>query len=184
MLRSILWQQHHRGYDEVRRAIGQRDAMSKSSVRALRDHFLAWQCRIRQIAMRQDGGRPSPGMRPRVLDAIGPRIVAGADRAAGSARSGREHRLLPLPGDEASPTRAISTSARSVICRPTIFSSRRLSAIGLLAVLPEGSPVAAALIARRALHPRVRAVQPGLSLALRRARAQAGRRGPRRRDLA
>jgi hypothetical protein len=37
----------------------------------LRDDFLAWQCRIRQIAMRQDGGRPSPGMRPRLLDHSG-----------------------------------------------------------------------------------------------------------------
>lgn len=34
---------------------------------ALRDHFLGWQCRLRQIAMRQDGGRPSRGMQPRVL---------------------------------------------------------------------------------------------------------------------
>jgi hypothetical protein len=34
---------------------------------ALRDHFLGWQCRIRQIAVREDGGRPSAGMRPRVL---------------------------------------------------------------------------------------------------------------------
>lgn len=38
---------------------------------ALRDHFLGWQCRIRQIAMRQDGGRPSAGMRPRVLTFAG-----------------------------------------------------------------------------------------------------------------
>jgi hypothetical protein len=38
---------------------------------ALRDHFLGWQCRIRQIAMRQDGGRPSAGMRPRVLTSGG-----------------------------------------------------------------------------------------------------------------
>jgi hypothetical protein len=37
----------------------------------LRDHFLGWQCRIRQIAMRQDGGRPSTGMRPRVLTSLG-----------------------------------------------------------------------------------------------------------------
>lgn len=37
----------------------------------LRDHFLGWQCRIRQVAMRQDGGRPSPGMRPRVLNTAG-----------------------------------------------------------------------------------------------------------------
>jgi hypothetical protein len=31
---------------------------------ALRRGFLGWQCRIRQIAVRQHGGRPTPGMRP------------------------------------------------------------------------------------------------------------------------
>jgi len=41
------------------------------SPKTVRDDFLAWQCRIRQIAMRQAGGRPSPGMRPRVLDRSG-----------------------------------------------------------------------------------------------------------------
>ena len=45
--------------------------MAPKAKTAVRDAFLAWQCRIRQIAMRQDGGRPSPGMRPRVLDALG-----------------------------------------------------------------------------------------------------------------
>src|SRR5690606_12835712 len=29
--------------------------------------FLGWQCRIRQIAMREQGGRPLPAMQPRVL---------------------------------------------------------------------------------------------------------------------
>ena len=38
---------------------------------ALRDHFFGWQCRIRQVAMRQEGGRPSAGMRPRVTTTIG-----------------------------------------------------------------------------------------------------------------
>ncbi len=33
----------------------------------LRQQFLIWQCRIRQIAMREDGGRPSEGMRPKIL---------------------------------------------------------------------------------------------------------------------
>ena len=33
---------------------------------ALRDHFLGWQCRLRQLAMRQGEGRPSAGMRPTV----------------------------------------------------------------------------------------------------------------------
>jgi hypothetical protein len=38
---------------------------------ALRDHFLGWQCRIRQHALRRESGRPSPGMRPRVLNGEG-----------------------------------------------------------------------------------------------------------------
>ena len=45
--------------------------MKPIAAKTLRDDFLAWQCRIRQIAMRQDGGRPSPGMRPRLLDRDG-----------------------------------------------------------------------------------------------------------------
>lgn len=42
---------------------------------SLRARFFGWQCRIRQIAMRQDGGRPSPGMRPRVLAGSGEEIA-------------------------------------------------------------------------------------------------------------
>ena len=34
---------------------------------ALQQRFLGWQCRLRQIAMRQGEGRPSEGMQPRVL---------------------------------------------------------------------------------------------------------------------
>lgn len=33
---------------------------------ALRHHFLGWQCRLRQLAVRQAGGRPTSGMRPAV----------------------------------------------------------------------------------------------------------------------
>lgn len=40
-------------------------------------HFLIWQCRLRQIAMREAGGRPSTGMRPRVLDAQGNELADG-----------------------------------------------------------------------------------------------------------
>ncbi|MFQ5785852.1 MAG: hypothetical protein ACE5H8_13670 [Alphaproteobacteria bacterium] len=41
----------------------------------LRDHFLGWQCRLRQHAMRRFGGRPSPGMRPRVMREHGGEIA-------------------------------------------------------------------------------------------------------------
>jgi hypothetical protein len=37
----------------------------------LRDEFIVWQCKLRKQAMRAAGGRPSEGMRPRVLDAAG-----------------------------------------------------------------------------------------------------------------
>ena len=44
---------------------------------ALRDHFLGWQCRLRQLAVREAGGRPSSGMRPEVrLSAAGPPLGA------------------------------------------------------------------------------------------------------------
>ena len=49
--------------------------MSKAEQKRLRHRFLDWQCRIRQAAMRGDEGRPSPGMRPRLLDAGGQELM-------------------------------------------------------------------------------------------------------------
>jgi hypothetical protein len=40
--------------------------MTANSGQRLKAYFLGWQCRIRQIAVRQFGGMPMPGMRPRV----------------------------------------------------------------------------------------------------------------------
>jgi len=55
----------------------------------LRDEFIAWQCRLRRRAMREAGGRPSPGMCPRAFDTAGDPIsdaivvlLARADSAA------------------------------------------------------------------------------------------------------
>jgi hypothetical protein len=39
--------------------------------------FLGWQCRIRQIAVREHGGRPMPGMMPRVLSRKGALLSPG-----------------------------------------------------------------------------------------------------------
>lgn len=50
----------------------QRIAMQKpdtnldASHTAMREHFLGWQCRLRQLSVRQGGGRPTTGMRPSV----------------------------------------------------------------------------------------------------------------------
>jgi hypothetical protein len=43
----------------------------------IRDDFLHWQCRIRQMAMRDGGGRPTPGMRPTVLAEDGTELHPG-----------------------------------------------------------------------------------------------------------
>jgi hypothetical protein len=43
---------------------------------ALRDHFMGWQCRIRQHAMRMGKGRPSEGMTPTVIAADGEELGA------------------------------------------------------------------------------------------------------------
>jgi len=55
-------------------AEGQGSVVRLESVHdALRHAFLAWQCRIRQIAVRDHGGRPTPGMRP-VLEVATQRV--------------------------------------------------------------------------------------------------------------
>ena len=41
-------------------------ALPDHAARAARHEFLGWQCRIRQLSVCQDGGRPTSGMRPRV----------------------------------------------------------------------------------------------------------------------
>ncbi|MCH7795483.1 MAG: hypothetical protein IH900_10150 [Proteobacteria bacterium] len=63
--------------------MGERGAADGTGVRleaaqaALRDHFLGWQCRLRQMAVRQAGGRPTSGMRPEVR-------LAEADKPLGA----------------------------------------------------------------------------------------------------
>jgi len=113
---------------------------------SLRDEFLAWQCRIRQIAMRQDGGRPSPGMRPRLLDQAGRDLVPALT-------------VLMIPRDPSESTaffrfqvmrsadprelyeRALGFLQADYFQQPASFSDQ------LLAILPEGSEIAAALTA-------------------------------------
>ena len=115
-----------------------------------RDEFIAWQCKLRRQAMRGAGGRPSEGMRPRVLDADGELIddaltvllardIAVARRCRNVGRAGlciasRSGRLVKTsttaaltPIAIASATDSFSVSrmvARIASLRPSIISSR------------------------------------------------------------
>jgi hypothetical protein len=145
----------------------------RKEARKLRDRFLAWQCRLRQAAVREDGGRHSPGMRPRVLDAKGDELAVALT-------------VLLVPNEPDASTAFFrfqvmrSADARDIYERalrflqaehfqdPAAFSDE------LVAALPERSPVAVALIAaeicrldfeqsnqRFALQCTVRALAPG-----------------------
>lgn len=119
----------------------------KPSAKQLRDHFLAWQCRIRQIAMRQDGARPSPGMRPRLLDDSGRDLAPGltvllVPRDPSESTAFFRFQVMRSADPRDLYERALSYLQADYFQRPESFSDR------LLAILPEGSPVAAALIAQ------------------------------------
>jgi hypothetical protein len=65
-----------------------------SAAAALRDEFIAWQCRLRRYAMREAGGRPSAGMRPGALDAAGRQIADAVTVLLARHDSPRVARLL------------------------------------------------------------------------------------------
>jgi len=50
--------------------------LTRAAAQALRAEFIGWQCRLRQLAARQDGGRPSAGMCPRVTTLAGDELAA------------------------------------------------------------------------------------------------------------
>jgi hypothetical protein len=72
--------------------------MKRISDDELKGQFLAWQCRIRQMAMRQHGGRPMPGMRPRVLSAAGEVIMPAMTVLIIPVEPHREHGVPALSG--------------------------------------------------------------------------------------
>ena len=80
--------------------------LTRAAAEALCREFIGWQCRLRQLAAREDGGRPSTGMRPRVLAEDGREISPGmvaliveseAPTAATVAENGADDGAEPAP---------------------------------------------------------------------------------------
>ena len=123
--------------------------MSKPSAEALRRHFLAWQCRIRQIAMRQGGGRPSPGMRPRLLDRYGRELAPAltvllTPKEPAESTAFFRFQVLKSPDPRETYERALTFLQADYFQQPADFSDR------LVAVLPDASPLASKLVAEAA----------------------------------
>jgi hypothetical protein len=116
-----------------------------SPAETLRDHFLGWQCRIRQIAARQDGGRPSTGMRPRVLTLTGRELspaltvlIVAKEPAESTAFFRYQVQKAHDPRDVYE--RGLAYLQADHFQQPGAFSDE------LTAALPEGSELAAALL--------------------------------------
>jgi hypothetical protein len=116
------------------------------SPKRIRDGFLAWQCLIRQAAMREEGGRPSPGMRPRVLDTAG-RELAPAMTVLLIPKEPEEStaffrfQVMKTPDPRDVYERALTYLQADYFQKPETFSDR------LVTVLPADSSLAASLIA-------------------------------------
>jgi hypothetical protein len=116
------------------------------ALRALRDQFIGWQCRVRQHAARRDGARPSPGMRPRVHDGDGKTLatavttlLAEVDPTASTALFRHAFQRTHDPRERYQ--KALEILAESYFQRPADFTDR------LTAVFAPHSALAARLAA-------------------------------------
>ena len=122
--------------------------MGKSSRKTLRDAFLAWQCHIRQTAMRMDDGRPSAGMRPRLFDAGGAELAPALTvlllpKEPEESTAFLRFQVMKSADPRETYEKALLFLRSDYFQEPEAFSGR------LLATLPADSPLADALIAAR-----------------------------------
>ena len=139
--------------------------MKPVAAKTLRDDFLAWQCRIRQIAMRQDGGRPSPGMRPRVRDGSGRELspaltVLIVPRDPAESTDFFRFQVLKTPDPRDLYERALTYLQADYFQQPAEFGDV------LTAVLPRKVRACSAPYSRWTMRAGVRAVLTKLSVAL------------------
>jgi len=116
------------------------------SPKKIRDRFLAWQCLIRQTAMREQGGRPSPGMRPRVRDTSGRELAPAltvllVPEEPGESTAFFRFQVMKTQDPRDVYERVLDYLQADYFQQPLNFSDR------LTAVLPESSPLAERLLA-------------------------------------
>jgi hypothetical protein len=121
----------------------------RPSANAIRDHFLAWQCLIRQSAMRENGGRPSAGMRPRVVDTVGREMTPALTVLMIPKRPEESTAFFRFQVTKTQDPRDVYERALAFLQadffqNPETFSDR------LVTVLPRDATLAAALLDERA----------------------------------
>lgn len=100
---------------------------------ALRQQFLKWQCKARQNAVRMQGGRPSPSMRPMVMTegrALGQITIMINRREPYSRTSEFRHMVLRTPDPRARLDSALELLAEDYFQRANEFSDRLTALFG------------------------------------------------------
>ncbi len=122
--------------------------MKRISNAALRDHFLGWQCRIRQLAVRQFDGQPMPAMQPAVWsrkgDPISQRmtiLIIKAEPAESTAYF--RHQLQRTHEHAEARAAGLAYLAADYFQDPHSFSEE------MTALFPAASPAAGAMLSAR-----------------------------------
>jgi hypothetical protein len=115
------------------------------AAKSLRDAFLDWQCRLRRIAVREQGGRPSPGMRPRLLARSGREMAPAltvllVQKEPEEATSFFRHQAHSTQDPRTRYEKGLVFLQADYFQEPAEFHDR------LAAVLPHDSPLAAELV--------------------------------------
>lgn len=121
--------------------------MGNGSNSGLRRRFLAWQCGLRQAAMREHGGRPSAGMCPRVVDGSGREIQAAltvllVPKSPAESTAYFRYQVMKTGDPRDLYERGLTYLQADYYQAPKAFTDT------LAAVLPQGSPIAQALVAQ------------------------------------
>ena len=122
--------------------------MKRISNEALRDHFLGWQCRIRQLAIRQLEGQPMPAMQPAVWSRKGEPISQRMTVLIIKAEPAEIDRLFP-PSAAAHPRACRSPRRRPRLSRGRLFQDPQSFSEEMTALFPAASPAAGAMLAAR-----------------------------------
>jgi hypothetical protein len=120
--------------------------MNKTKPKALKRSFLIWQCQIRQLAMREDGGRPSAGMCPRVLDESGTELAPAltvllVPKVPKESTAFFRFQVMKSPDPRETYEKSLRYLQSDYYRDPKSFSDR------LLATLPFDAPLANTLVA-------------------------------------
>ena len=101
--------------------------LTEPAANALRQQFLGWQCRIRQIVVREGGGRPSSAMRPRLTTPSGDEIAPGVivlliEADPGESTSLFRHQFLKTQDPNERYAKILEILQASYFQRPAEFS--------------------------------------------------------------